>query len=148
MECKNFFEIFKRYQPDPEIRALLSRAERVRLTRYDPATLVVEVDLFYTRHEDPFLFYVAEEECRELYGTQVFRILPHFSPEAFSMEYFNEIITEASMCGGFTKGFFNDATFEEVEGDIVCHLPFASRGIEFVEQSNTVQILKNILFSL
>ena len=92
MECKNFFEIFKRYQPDPEIRALLSRAERVRLTRYDPATLVVEVDLFYSRHEDPFLFYVAEEECRELYGTQVFRILPHFSPEAFSMEYFNEII--------------------------------------------------------
>ncbi len=147
MEVKNFFDLFKRYRPDPELYDLLSRAERVQLARYDKDPLIVEVNLFYPSHEDSFLFYIAEEECRAFYEAEVFRIIPHFPPESFRIDYFNEITTEASMCGAFTKGFFNDAIYEDNGEEILCYLPFGSLGLEFVENGNTTQILKNILFS-
>ena len=106
MEMKSFFDVFKRYKPNAEIHAMLSRATRATLTKFDRESMIVEVDLYFSTHEDPFLLYLAEDECRELYGAQVFRILPHFPSEAFRIDFFQEIITEASMCGAFTKGFF------------------------------------------
>ena len=147
MERKSFFEIFKRYCPAPDLYAVLSRAETVKLSRFDRDAMIVEVDLYYTAHEDPIFFYLAEEECRLLYEAQVFRIIPHFTPETFRIEYFSEITTEASICGAFTKGFFADATYADNGEEILCYLPFGSLGIEFVEQGNTSQILKNILYS-
>ena len=146
MEYKNFFDCFKRYRPNNDIYTALSRAYRV-VPRYQKDPFCVEVDLYFSEHIDALELYLAEDECRALYEAQVFKILPHFPPESFRIEYFEEIATEASLCGAVTKGFFAEAHYEDTGDKIICYLPFSMQGIDFVQRSNTLQILQNILLS-
>jgi CheY-like chemotaxis protein len=83
----------------------------------------VEVELSFDTHVDPMLIYEIEDECRTLYGAESFKILPHFPPESFTAECFDEIACEAAVCGAVTNGFFSAqrvselATYAEVLDD-------------------------------
>ena len=87
---KRFFDVFSRYKPQEEKRALLERGYNARF-RYTKDPMRVEVDLSFDSHEDAELIYEIEDECRELYSAESFKILPHFSPECFDMRYFDEM---------------------------------------------------------
>ena len=79
---KKFFDVFSRYKPSAEKKALLERGHSARF-RYTKDPMRVEVDLSFDAHEDAELIYEIEDECRELYSAESFKILPHFLFAAF-----------------------------------------------------------------
>ena len=93
---KKFFDVFARYKPSAEKRALLERGHSARF-RYSKDPMRVEVDLSFDSHEDAELIYEIEDECKALYSAESFKILPHFTPECFDMKYFDEVVLEASL---------------------------------------------------
>ena len=143
---KKFFDIFARYAPSTEKRELLYRGHSMRF-RYNKDPMRVEVDLSFDTHEDAELIYEIEDECRELYSAEVFKILPHFPPECFNMSYFDEIACEAALCGAVTNGFFTNAKYFDDGETITVSIPFGGSGVDFVKRSNTEMILSNILRS-
>ncbi len=146
MQEKKFFDVFGRYTPTPEKRALLERG-RDAVIRYDKAAGRVEVHLSFDEHEEPELIYEIEDECRELYSLESFKIFPHFKSECFDVSRFSEIAAEAAFCGAVTNGFFSEAEYI-MEGDTVTvKLPYFDSGIDFVRRANTEEILSNILKS-
>ena len=84
MANKSFLEIFKRYEPSGECRALLERAKDTKV-RYARDPMRVEVELWFDTHEDAELIYEIEDGCKTLYEAQVFKILPHFNPDVYSV---------------------------------------------------------------
>ena len=143
---KGFFEVFSRYKPQGEKRALLERAHSA-VYRYARDTIRIEIELSFDAREDAELIYEIEDECRELYSAKSFKILPHFPPESFDISCFNEVVYEAALCGAVTNGFFNGAEFFDDGETITAYIPYSIDGINFVRKGNTEAILSNILFS-
>ena len=143
---KNFFDVFARYKPSEEKRALLERGKNAKF-RYIKEPMRVEVELDFDLHEDAELLYEIEDECREFYNAESFRILPHFPASEFNESRFSEIAAEAALCGAVTNGFFTDAEYSIAEDRVVIKIPYSQYGIEFVKNANTETILENILKS-
>ncbi|MBE6635838.1 MAG: PolC-type DNA polymerase III [Ruminococcaceae bacterium] len=143
---KRFLEVFSRYSPDKEKRELLDSASEASF-RYTKEPMRVEVELTFTEHKDAELIYEIEDECRALYEAQSFKILPHFPPESFKVEYFSEIATEAALCGAITNGFFSGAEFKDNGSTVIVGIPYFSGGVNFVKNANTEAMLSNILRS-
>ncbi len=149
----SFFDIFKRFSPDGAKRALLERAVctkkdfRIKRTEDGERILRVEVDLRFSRHEDPELLYEISDECAALYELESFRIIPHFPPEIFDISYFHEIVTEATLCGAVTSGFFSRAEFKDDGETVTVLIPFRENGVRFVRDAGTEALLSNILQS-
>ena len=143
---KSFFDVFARYKPTEEKRTLLERGKNAKF-RYIKEPMRVEVELDFDTHEDAELLYEIEDECREFYNAESFRILPHFPAGEFNETRFSEIVTEAALCGAVTHGFFTDAEYK-LDGDrLVIKIPYTYHGIEFVKCADTETILANILKS-
>ncbi len=146
MTEKKFLEVFSRYKPNKEKRELLDSAEKASF-RYTKEPMRVEVELSFSEHKDPELIYEIEDECRELYAAESFKILPHFSPEIFNITYFNEIAAEAALCGAVTNGFFSGAEYTDDGAVITVGIPYFANAVSFVKDSSTEIILSNILKS-
>ena len=143
---KKFFDVFLRYKPSEEKAALLNRAHGARF-RYTKEPMRFEVELSFDSHEDAEIIYEIEDECRELYGAESFKILPHFPSEEYNASRMSEITTEAALCGAVTNGFFTSASYEDDGNCVTVHLPFSEHGVGFVKDANTENILSNILRS-
>ncbi|MBE6644205.1 MAG: PolC-type DNA polymerase III [Ruminococcaceae bacterium] len=143
---KKFLDVFSRYKPSDEKAALLDRAGEASF-RYSREPMRVEVELSFDSHEDAEIIYEIEDECRELYGAESFKILPHFPPHEFSSARMNEITAEAALCGAVTNGFFTNAEYNDDGECVTVHLPFSACGVDFVKNANTETILSNILRS-
>ena len=143
---KRFFDVFSRYKPTKEKAELLNRGHSAKF-RYTKEPMRVEVELSFDSREDAELIYEIEDECRELYSAESFKILPHFPPESFSADCFYEIAAEAALCGAATNGFFSEAEYSDDGENVTVAIPFCADGIDFVKKANTEQILANILKS-
>ncbi len=143
---KRFFDVFSRYKPSDEKVALLERAHSARF-RYSKDPMRVEVDLSFDSREDAELIYEIEDECRQLYSAESFKIFPHFPPESFELSCLNEIAYEAAFCGAVTNGFFTGAEYYDDGETITVYIPFGQNGINFVKNANTETFLSNILVS-
>ena len=146
MAEKKFLDVFTRYKPTKEKRALLDSAVSASF-RYTKEPMRVEVDLTFDSHKEAELIYEIEDECRALYEAQSFKILPHFPPESFDIAYFSEIATEAALCGAVTNGFFSGAEYSDNGEVITVGIPYFSSGVAFVKGANTESMLSNILRS-
>ena len=143
---KKFLDVFLRYKPSDEKAALLDRATKASF-RYSKEPMRVEVELTFESHEDPALIYDIEDECRELYNAESFKILPHFPPSEYSISRINEVVAEAALCGAVTNGFFTNAEYNDNGECITVRLPFSTFGVDFVKNAKTEEILSNILAS-
>ncbi len=146
MASKGFFEVFTRYEPTADKRALLDSG-RDAVFKYKKNPLAVEVEMTFDRHWDAETIYEIEDECRMLYAAQSFKIMPHFPPSEFNLARFNEILVEASLCGAVTQGFFSYAEYNDDGECITVSIPFYQIGVDFVRDANTEAILSNILYS-
>ena len=146
MAEKRFLDVFSRYNPAKEKRALLEAATNASF-RYTKEPMRVEVDMYFSQHVDAELIYEIEDECRELYGAQSFKILPHFPPQIFNIGYFSEIATEAALCGAVTNGFFSGAEYLDDGETITVGIQYFASGVSFVKDANTETMLSNILNS-
>ncbi len=141
-----FLERFPRYAPTKEKRALLDRAfnEKYKINAQERR---VEAELSFNQHEDAELLYEIEDECRTAYDIASVKILPHFPPEEFNTERFDEITYEASLFGAVTQGFFSGAVYKDDGEKITVELPFYDIGVNFVKNANTEAILSSILYN-
>ncbi len=146
MQTKGFFDVFTRYKPSEEKKQLLESAASAKF-RYSKSPMRVEVELFFDTHHDAELLYEIEDECRTLYNSDTFKIIPHFPPSEFNMSRFDEITYEAAMCGAVTHGFFSYARYKDDGENIFIELPFYDTGVDFVRSANTESILSGILLS-
>ncbi len=146
MQTKGFFDVFTRYNPSDEKRALLMSATDAKF-RYTKAPMRVEVELTFDTHKDAETIYDIEDECRTLYGAESFKIIPHFPSHTYDVSRFNEITYEAANCGAVTHGFFSYAKYNDDGETVRIELPFYESGVEFVRNANTETIISNILFS-
>ncbi len=146
MDNKGFFDVFTRYKPDEEKRALLESATGASF-RYKKNPFIVEVELNFDRHQPAELIYEIEDECSSLYGAERFKIIPHFPASEFEISRFNEILLEASLCGAVTHGFFGHAEYEDDGVTITVKIPFYKMGVDFVKAADTENILSGILMS-
>ena len=143
---KGFFDVFTKYSPTSEKRELLERGHSASF-KYTKDPMRVEVELHFDSHEDADLIYDIENECRELYSAESFKILPHFPPSEFNIDRFDEIAAEAALCGAVTNGFFSNADYRDDGEVIIASLPFSMFGVGFVKAADTEKILENILKS-
>ena len=146
MQTKGFFDVFTRYNPSDEKRALLMSATDAKF-RYTKAPMRVEVELTFDTHKDAETIYEIEDECRTLYSAESFKIIPHFPSHTYDVSRFNEITYEAANCGAVTHGFFSYAKYNDDGETVRIELPFYESGVEFVRNANTETIISNILFS-
>ncbi len=146
MQEKKFFDVFGRYSPTEEKRALLMRGKNAKFRYMREPMMRVEVELDFDAHESAELLYEIEDECRELYSAASFKIFPHFPPEVFRPEYYGEIATEAALCGAVTHGFFTNAEyFDDAEaGVLTIKIPYFDNGVEFVKDAKSETIISNI----
>ncbi len=143
---KNFFEVFRRYQPQGEKRRLLEMAEGldVRFCR-DPFR--VEVDLYFGEEQSSPLLYAIEDELRTIYEARSFRIFPKYPAALFSVSAMPAVLLEAERIGAVTHGFFEAPHFT-LEGDVLyVDLPFTAPGIDLLGLAKTDEILSGIIHS-
>ena len=144
--AKHFLEVFCRYEPKGEKLALLSCAHDEKYM-YSKDPLRIQVELSFESHQDAEIIYEIEDECREIYGAESFKILPHFPSSEFTAERFSEIATEAALCGAVTNGFFSGAEYFDDGETITVAIPYFEEAIAFIAGSNTASLLSNILHS-
>ena len=121
---KSFFDVFAKYKPTEEKAALLKRGKNAKF-RYTKEPMRVEVELDFDTHEDAELLYEIEDECREFYNAESFRILPHFPEWEFNESRFSEIAAEAALCGAVTNGFFTEAEYQLDDNRVVIKIPYS-----------------------
>ncbi len=146
LEQKSFFDIFKRYIPARKQREMLESGRDLSV-RYMKDPLRIEVKMSFRAHQDAELLSLTEEELRSLYSAASFRIFPQYPAEEFSLAYMDEVIEEAKKCGAITKGFFDEATFDDNGETVTVSIPYLSGGVQFVSASGTTDILERILYS-
>ncbi len=144
MTDRKFLDIFKRYKPSAEKCDLLDRAYRFEL-KNTPDYKQIWVNLYFTAHESADLIWQIEDECREFYSADVFKIYPHFPPELFSTDVLDEIATEAARFGAVTHGFFSGATYSDDGETLTVRIPYAECGIMFVKNADTESIISDII---
>ncbi|MBQ8689614.1 MAG: PolC-type DNA polymerase III [Clostridia bacterium] len=144
---KRFFDVFTKYNPSPDKRELLERGHSFSHRVVSREPLRVEVNISFDSHEEPELFYDIEDECRELYAAETFKIFPHFPPSSFNVCYFNEIAAEAAIYGAVTHGFFSNADFTDDGETITAYIPFSIFGVDFVKNADTEKFLSNVLYN-
>ncbi len=145
-EQKSFFDIFKRYIPAKRQREMLDNGKELSV-RYMKDPLRIEVNLSFSAYQDAGLLHLTEEELRALYSAASFRIFPHYPSEVFRLSYMEEVIEEAKKCGAITKGFFDEATYQDDGEAITVSIPYLSGGVQFVSAVGTTDILERILYS-
>ncbi len=143
---KKFFDVFTRYAPTDEKRALLLRARSAKF-KYAKDPMRVEVELTFDSHEDAEILYEIEDECRALYSAESFKIIPHFPSSEYNIGRFGEIALEASLVGAVTNGFFSGAEYFDDGECVSISIPYDEYGAAFVKTSGTEEILSNILKS-
>ena len=143
---KGFFDVFSRYNPQGEKRELLLRAHSAAF-RYAKDPIRVEVELSFDKKESAELIYEIEDECRELYGAASFKILPHFPPESFTVDNFEEIAYEAALFGAVTYGFFSGAEYADDGETVTAKIPYSENGAQFVKNADSEAIIGRILKS-
>ena len=65
MAEKSFLEIFQRYNPTKDKRALLESVVGTKV-KYQKEPMRVEVELSFSAHVDAELIYEIEDDCRAL----------------------------------------------------------------------------------
>ena len=146
MEKRDFFGVFKKYQPSSEKRALLESATATTF-RYKKEPMQVEVELTFDRHYPAETLYEIEDECRALYDAASFKIIPHFPASEYGIGRFDEICCEAALCGAVTHGFFSNAEYRDDGECVTVSIPFFDSGVNFVCSSGVEDIMANILES-
>ena len=115
MEEKNFYALFRRFQPTEEQRAILDQG-KVLSRKIDEKNRVVVFTMAFPRPIRKESLYEIEQGIGEAYQLNSVFLMPEYPQETFYEEYFREAVKEASRVGVVSKGFFEDYTYR-IEAD-------------------------------
>ena len=144
MEEKNFYALFRRFQPTEEQRAILDQG-KVLSRKIDEKNRVVVFTMAFPRPIRKESLYEIEQGIGEAYQLNSVFLMPEYPQETFYEEYFREAVKEASRVGVVSKGFFEDYTYRIEGREITVSLPFGEGGLSLLEKGRISEILERIL---
>ena len=127
MEEKNFYALFRRFQPTEEQRAILDQG-KVLSRKIDEKNRVVVFTMAFPRPIRKESLYEIEQGIGEAYQLNSVFLMPEYPQETFYEEYFREAVKEASRVGVVSKGFFEDYTYKIEGREITASLSFGEGG--------------------
>ncbi len=145
-EVKNFFTLFRRFEPTEEQREVLKGAGNIR-RKVDKEKRVVIVRLAFGRTVPKQTLYAIEEGIRKAYDLNSVFLMPEYPAECFTKEYFREIVKEAQRTGVIAKGFFEEYTYDFDREKIQLYLPWGDGGISILERGKITEVLEKIIQS-
>ena len=145
-EKKKFFDYFKQYRPQEDIRKILDDITSVRVL-VSKQPLRIEVHASFPYLVKNAVLYAVEKELCEMYDAASFRILPTFPAHLFSAECLADIVEEAIFVNAITRGFLDEATYEDNGETVIARVPFLDSAIAFMATSGTTGIIERIIES-
>jgi len=143
---KKFFDYFKLYKPDSDVRRVLEDASELRVL-VSKQPLRIEVHAFFPYIVRNAFLRAVENELREMYDAASFRILPKFPSELFSTEALEDVVEEAIFVNVITRGFLDEAIYEDDGETVTARVPFLNNAISFMSNSGTAEMLGRIIES-
>ncbi len=144
MAEKKLTEILKRFEADERSRTLLDEAFDFKVSA-DKDARALQIEAHFPRIIDKRVLYRMEAGIREAYELAYVRILPIYDSALFSFDYFPQVLLETEREGIVARGFFEGCE-SSVEGqDILVKIPFSPRGVAFVCDAKTPQVIERII---
>ena len=133
---KTLLEIFNRYTPDDEARAILLRAdpESIRL-RADRPQRIIEAEAAFGAVIPKPVLYRIEEAIRSAYDLNTVHILPHYPKECFDLSVIPDLLIETNRRGIVANGFFNRCNYNLTDGRLDIEIPFTKSGLDLIYDS-------------
>ena len=146
MAEKTLRELLNKYVPKEEYIDILASGI-VKKTRLDKEKRILEVfaDMPYIIPKEEL--YDLEEEVRNAYALQRFKLFPHYPSEIFSKKYIPELLTETERVGVVARGFFSSCRHELRDGRLIITIPFSEFGVGLLETASTPAVIEKIIES-
>lgn len=144
--AKSILEIFHKYQPKEEDRALLQSGtvNRVRIEREQK---MVELEVSFLQLIPKETLYRIEQEMCKAHGLSSVRLLPRYDAALFSQAYLPEILRETERRGIVSRGFF-DRYQTAIEGErITVSIYFSDGGVELLSSAKTDELISDLIYS-
>lgn len=141
-------DIFKKVadQLTGKQRELFMEADDIKL-KIDREQRIAELNCTLPRLYSKKDVYGLEENIKSAYDLSQMRILTHYAPELFSIDYIHEVLAEADRVGILCRGFFNHYELELIGERIIFKIPFTDGGISLLDLAKTSKGIEGILFS-
>ncbi len=143
---KKFFDYFKQYKPEEDVRRVFEDASDVRVL-VSKTPLRIEVHASFPYIVKNALLYAAEKELCAMYDAVSFRILPKFPAHLFRASAMEDIVEEAVFVNAITRGFLEEAVYEDDGERVTAKVPFLDGAIAFMNTSGTRTIIERIIES-
>ena len=143
---KDFFALFKRFEPNDAQRAALANARDIKRA-VNKEERIVRVTLSFPAIVSKDILYSIERGILEAYDLKSVFLLPRYPVECFTYDYFSEILREAERVNIVSRGFFDNCTYQIEENRISVFLPYGAGGIGLLERARIIDTLQSILKS-
>ena len=141
-----FLDKFKKYTPTGEALRLLSGLSDFTW-RSDVERRMIEVDVHFDALVKKDLLYAIEADIAKAYQLNSVRLFPKYPKELFSLSYMHEVIYEAYRVGIVSRGFFENYSLSEENGEIVVAIGFSSGALSLLCRAETDKLLERIIDS-
>ncbi|MBR6709131.1 MAG: PHP domain-containing protein, partial [Clostridia bacterium] len=143
---KRLLDIFSRYEPTADARALLEKAADTRL-RANREARMIEIHASFSTPVRKDLLYRIEEGIAAAYDLRSVRILPHYPPETLSDDYIPQILCEAERVGIVARGFFTYYSHTLTQDTLTVSIPFVDSGVRLLYDAHTPDVTAGIIRS-
>ncbi len=141
---KTFLEKFAKYDPDETARKILAGVSRYSIKADRERRMIeTEVDLDTPIKKDEL--YKIEGDIAAAYELSSVRILPHYPPDTFTIDYVHEAIIEAHRIGYVASGFFGSYMLRQKGDTVEIAIDFSSGGVGLVCKAGTDDIISRII---
>ncbi|MBR7032618.1 MAG: PolC-type DNA polymerase III [Clostridia bacterium] len=137
-------EKFKRVVPSEE-ESLLFDSSHVTKLMFDRDRKIVEVRCDLPRYFSKDVIYSSEDKIKNTYGLNLVRILPHYTPDVFSVDQMPGIFREAGRFGAVTNGFFSEMSSVLTGNTLTVYIPFDDNGVLFLDLAGTAKTVETII---
>lgn len=143
---KTFLELFRRYEPSQNLRAVLETASEISL-RTVKESRMAEVQCTFPSLVPKQTLYQICDGIAQAYDLSYFKIFPHYAAELFSVSYLDEVFAEATRAGAITNGFFHEYHASLAQDGLTITISSTNGGIDLLYSTNTPQVISDIIFS-
>ncbi|MBE6674000.1 MAG: PHP domain-containing protein, partial [Ruminococcaceae bacterium] len=140
----NLLDRFPKYTPSDDLLKYMSA--QVDKLRIDKEQRMMEVDIISSIIIPKLKLYQLEEEIKNAYSLNFFRIYPKYDKELFNSDYLDELVQESYRQGIVSKGFFEDYSTSFSKEKIVFKVPFIQGGIELLTNGKTSDVISKIIY--
>ena len=143
---KHILEIFSKYQPGDNSRAVLMLSTDNRV-KYDRERRIVEMELWFDTLVEKRDLYEIEAELCSAYSMNYVKILPKYPIELLGYDYIPQVLIETERAGVVARGFFSDYSYEFDGCTLTIDLHTHQGGVDLVNDYKTPQVIERIIYS-